>query len=106
MGRQQTHVIAMKSARPRSRAGTKLVSPTSFAYGSTDLADVSEFRNGPGRWIKTAPFSFLVAVIFDQTWKADRTWRVPELLKERLGYEVARKPLVRCDRLQARGERS
>lgn len=43
------------------------------------------------KFICSNPFAFLVGVISDQTMPADRAWKLPSLLKERLGHLEPRK---------------
>jgi uncharacterized HhH-GPD family protein len=57
-------------------------------HSSSEKAIAVDFTANPAAndLVRTDPFAFLCAVIFDQNVPAERAWLAPFLLKERLGY--------------------
>ncbi len=57
-------------------------------HSSPEKAIAVDFTTNPAAndLVRTDPFAFLCAVIFDQNVPAERAWLAPFLLKERLGY--------------------
>lgn len=57
-------------------------------HSTSEKAIAVDFTADPdaNKLVRTDPFAFLLAVIFDQNVPAERAWLAPFLLKKRLGY--------------------
>ena len=86
--RSRPAAASKRSARVKQEAVTRALLEFGREHHATEDAAVLDFTDNPeaNELLRSDPFAFLCAVIFDQGMPSERAWLVPWQLKQRLGH--------------------